>query len=451
MDFSPLVKTAARWRHAQWFGYQRNVYLMLLFTLGKGLQISIAALTTNLYVLSLGERSEFIGLVAAMPAVGAFLAAVPIGVLADRWGRKPLLIVSGLLNPLALAAIGLSTSHAALIIASLANGILSGGYWVTNLPVLTESTTDDERVGVLALNSFLLLGVGQAGSLLGGFIPEVVAGMLHVSASSTVPLRWGVLSSAIVVFLAALPLFWLRDTERRQAPQPVSPASIPPESAHDYEARVIAAALADDSSERVVDPVGRRAVVALFLKLLIPDVLFTTGSGAVVGLLQVYLVLRFGVNPGTLGAFFTLAGLTGGATSLLSPRLVRRWGALRIAVLMQYISIPAMLLTGFAPVFALSAAGEFARNVFRGFFDPVYATFTMGSVTRRLRATLSGFYSTTWSIGFTIGPAVAGFLQQRVSLSASFLVGAACLATSATLLWLFFGRPAAPSPTATPT
>jgi MFS family permease len=439
MALTPRTLVPAAWRDMHLFNYHRNVYLMLLFTFGKGLQLSIAALTTNLYVLSLGYKPEFIGLVAAMPAVGAFVAAVPTGLLADRWGRRPLLIVSGLLNPLALAAIALSTSAPALLIASLCNGILSGGYWVTNLPVLTESTSDDQRVGVLALNSFLLLGVGAAGSLIGGFVPEVAAALLHMSANDVVPLRWGVLAAAIVVFLPALPLFWLTDTQGRSTPAPQPGPLAPLESTEEQERLAVGAALAEQRAEPV-DPVGRLAVAILFVKLLIPDVLFTTGSGAVVGLMQVYLHLRFGVNPGTLGVLFTAAGLVGGATSLLSPRLVRRWGALPVAVAMQYLTVPAMLTTGFAPAFTLAAGGEFARNVFRGFFDPVYATFTMGSVSRRLRATLSGFYSTTWSIGFTIGPAIAGFLQQHISLSSSFILGALCVSTSATLLTVFFGR-----------
>lgn len=431
-----LAKRSQRLRRGQLFHYHRNVYLMLLFTLGKGLQLSIAALTTNLYLYALGYRSEFIGIVTAVPAIGAFLAAIPIGMLADRWGRKPLLLWSGLLNPLALVAIGLSTNPALIVGASLVNGLLSGGYWVTNLPVLTESTSDDQRVGVLALNSFLLLGVGALGGLVGGFVPELVANLLHVSAHAVVPLRWGVLSSGIIVLLPVIPLFWLQEHERvgRAAPAPATADA----TAAEYESRAVEAA--EPHTTEPVDPVGRRATVVLFVKLLIPDILFTTSQGAVVGLLQVYLFLRFRVDPGSIGALYSIAGLIGGGMALTAPRMVRRWGGLRTAILMQYLSAPAMLMTGLAPTFPLAASGEFARNIFRGFFDPVYASFTMGSVSRRLRATLSGFYSVTWSIGATIGPGVAGVLQQRVSLSGGFYLGAACVTLSATLLWLFFGR-----------
>lgn len=429
------------------FSYHRNVYLMLLFTLGKGFQISIAALTTNLYVYSLGYRQEFIGLVAAVPAIGSLLAAVPIGLLADRWGRKPVLVISGLLNPLALVAIALSTTPTALVLASLANGLLSGGYWVTNLPVLTESTRDDQRVGALALNSFLLLGVGALGALVGGFVPELAGALLHVSANSVVPLRWGLLAAAILVFFPALPLAWLREPRGHVSTAgSTAPASGTTSAGTGVvgeihtagaEAAAIGAAIAAPSDPP--EPAGRLATIALFLKLLIPDALFNVGEGAVVGLLQIYFFLRFGLQPGQLGVLFTLAGLTGGMTSLLSPRLVRRWGSLRTATWMQYLSVPIMLLIGFAPILPVGAGAEFARRILRGFFDPVYSAFAMQSVSRRLRATLSGFYSTTWAVGYTLGPALAGLLQQRVSLSASFVVGAACVVVSATLLRVFFG------------
>jgi MFS family permease len=188
----------------------------------------------------------------------------------------------------------------------------------------------------------------------------------------------------------------------------------------------------------------RKALFVLFVKLLLPDMLATTGEGTVVGLLQLYFVLQFHMQPGSLGALFTLAGLIGGATALNAPRIVRRWGKLRTATTMQYLSAPAMLITGLAPVLPLAAAGEFSRIVLRGLFDPTYASFTMDQVSSRYRATLSGFYSVTWSLGFAIGPTLAGWLYRHVGTLPVFIVGAICLASAATLLRLFFGS--APRP-----
>jgi MFS family permease len=147
--------------------------------------LTIATLNVNYYAHSLGYQPDFIGLLSAMPAIGALISAVPVGILADRMGRKPVLIISAILTPLFLAGIGLGTAPLWLLICAFLQGAVSTAYWVTNLPLLTESTTEQQRVGVFALNSFLLLGVGALGNLLGGAIPEFVAGILHVSPAST--------------------------------------------------------------------------------------------------------------------------------------------------------------------------------------------------------------------------------------------------------------------------
>src|SRR5437588_1305529 len=126
----------------------RNVYLLLFFTLGKGFQLTIATLNINYYAHSLGYRPDFIGLLSAMPAIGAFVSSVPSGMLADRVGRKPVLVGTAILTPLFLGAIGLLTAAPLLLICACLQGAVSTAYWVTNLPLLTENTTERQRVGV---------------------------------------------------------------------------------------------------------------------------------------------------------------------------------------------------------------------------------------------------------------------------------------------------------------
>lgn len=396
----------------------RNVYLLLFFTTGKGFQLSISVLTLNYYVHSLGYRPDFIGLFSAMPALGALIGAVPTGILADRIGRKPVLLMTALLTPLFLALIGLVTSAPLLLGFSFIQGFVSTAYWVTNIPLLIESTTERQRVGVLALNSFLLLGVGALGNLLGGAIPEFVAGILHVSAASAIPLRWGVLGAALFTLVFGLPLWFLRETRRGQHEHIEQPAIV----------------------EAVVPPLKERVPVILFGQLLLPDLVFTMGEGAVVALIQLYFVLRFHLLPGPLGVIFTISGLAGGIFSLTAPLFVNRWSKLRIITTVQYLSAPLMLLIGFAPTLPLAMSGEYARSFMRTLIEPVYAAFAMEQVSDRQRATLAGLYSVTWSVGFSVGPAIAGWLQTNVSLSTSFVFGAFCLVLAPSLLLTFFGR-----------
>ena len=408
-----------------------NVYLLLFFTLGKGFQITIATLNVNYYAYSLGYHPDFIGLLSAMPALGSLVSSVPSGLLADRLGRKPVLVATAILTPLFLAGIGLGRAAPWLLFCAFMQGVVSSAYWVTNLPLLTESTTESQRVGVFALNSFLLLGIGALGNLLGGAIPEFVSGLLHVSAASTVALRWGVLSAALCTLAFGLPLWFLKDTTGQRKGQAATGAQSVPEPD----------VVVEQAVRTLAEPQKReRLPLALFVQLLVPDLLFTMGEGAVVALIQLYFVLRFHLLPGPLGVIFTFSGLAGGIFSLTAPLFVHRWGKLRIITLVMYLSAPLMVLVGFAPTLWLAIAGEYTRSFMRTLIEPIYGAFAMEQVSDRYRATLSGCYSVTWSIGFSIGPSIAGWLQTHVGLSASFVFGASCLTVCSSILLFFFGR-----------
>ncbi len=84
----------------------------------------------------------------------------------------------------------------------------------------------------------------------------------------------------------------------------------------------------------------------------------------------------------------------------------------------------------------------------RGMSDPVYTAFVQERVPGQYRARLTGLYSGTYSIGFSLGPAVSGQLQKAGGFTPAFLMGKACYFCGATLLYLFFGRDRAVAQTA---
>ena len=416
-----------------WRQFGRDVWLLLFFTLGKGFQISIGAVTINLYVFSLGYRQDFVGLFAGMSALAALLMAIPAGMISDRLGRKSVLLITGLITPLTLVAIAFSTSVPALLISSFTNGIFASFYWVTAVPMLAESVDDDARVGALAMNSFLLLGVGALGSLVGGFVPEIVAALIHQPTTHPGPLRFGILAAAVIVTLAALPLFWLRVPKSTvpRASQSQAASGQPDQQQID----------APEQTKSQAHPMApARSLLILFAMLLIPDLFISFGEGMVIGLLQLFFFLKFGLQPGALGGLFTVAGILGGLAGLGAPLVVRRWGKLRTATSLQLATAPAMLVTGFAPWLPLAAGAEYMRTLMRALIDPVYSAFAIEQLPEDRRATLFGFYSVTWGLGFSLGPSLAGWLQANISLSASFVVGALCLTIAPTMLLLFFGR-----------
>ncbi len=396
-----------RWRPAGPIGgLGRNASIFLWHTLTKGLMLALFGLVFNLYAYALGYDTAFIGLLNALPALTSLVCSVPAGLLGDRLGPRVTLLISGLLTPLCMVGLALSAGAPMLIFFCLANGVVTTFYWVSGIPLLTESTTPERRVGLFSINAFLLWGAGSLGYLLGGQVVQFAATALHQSARAAGPLRWGMLTIAIVGAVGALPLPWLRAVSRQR----------------------------HAAGERPPHDIG------LYLRLLGPDMLLTCGGGAVAGFIGLYLTLRYGMRPASLGAFLTLSGFLGGVLVLLAPRLGRRLGTARAAVALQAAGVPAIVLLTLAPYQALAMTGEALRNAVRSMGDPLYNDFIMSRVPPEQRATISGLYATTWSVGFSLGPALSGVVQQRAGFTPAFLLGAASMAAGATLLWLFFLR-----------
>ncbi len=86
--------------------------------------------------------------------------------------------------------------------------------------------------------------------------------------------------------------------------------------------------------------------------------------------------------------------------------------------------------------------GDCLREAYarKGVYRQIAAWDLSQRVPEQYRARLTGLYSVTYSIGFSLGPAASGQLQKVGGFTPAFLMGTACYFCGATLLYLFFGR-----------
>src|SRR2546423_9179181 len=159
--------------------FSRNGKLILSYTLAKGLTLAIQGLVYNLYLLSLHFNWQLIGVLDAMPPVTVLVLSVRFGLLADRIGRKMLLVICTLVNPFSLLGMALSTSPTWQVVFGLANGVMSSFYWIAYPAIIVESSTEEDRQHLFSVNSMLMLGMGSLGYLLGGGITVLAGGVLH--------------------------------------------------------------------------------------------------------------------------------------------------------------------------------------------------------------------------------------------------------------------------------
>jgi MFS family permease len=117
-----------------------------------------------------GLSLRYAGVALAMWGAGGMVAALSGGTLADRLGRKPVIVGSPILGGLAVTTIVLTQAPAAVLVASFFAGVVSEAGRPAVSAMLTDLTPFDRRIDAFALFR-LVINLGFAvGAGLGGVL-----------------------------------------------------------------------------------------------------------------------------------------------------------------------------------------------------------------------------------------------------------------------------------------
>jgi DHA1 family tetracycline resistance protein-like MFS transporter len=103
-----------------------------------------------LYATSFGAGAFVIGLLGAAYPIMQFIGAPLLGRLSDRYGRKPVLVVSQLGTLVGFLILSLANTLGLLFLARIIDGI-SGANIATAQAVITDNTTEKTRTQSLGL------------------------------------------------------------------------------------------------------------------------------------------------------------------------------------------------------------------------------------------------------------------------------------------------------------
>jgi MFS family permease len=152
----------------------------------------------------------------------------------------------------------------------------------------------------------------------------------------------------------------------------------------------------------------------------------SAGSGLVVtSLLVLWLHLRFDLSAAQTGAVFFAAGILGGCSQLLAPRLAARFGLIRT---MAFTHIPANLLlalAAFAPTGAVAIALLLIRALFAQMDVPARQAFVMTVVPPEERAAASSVTNVPRSLASAATPLLAGVLLTHSTFGWPLLIAGA--------------------------
>ncbi|MFJ9696804.1 MDR family MFS transporter [Kitasatospora sp. NPDC101183] len=357
-------------------GLPREFWWLFVSTLVNKLGGFVVTFLSMYLTVNRGYSFSYAGLVASLFGLGAAIAALGAGVLADRIGRRPTLLVAQLGTAAATVVLGFVDGPVAIAVVAFLVGMFNNATRPATSAIIADLVPAEDRVRAYSLNYWAInIGFG---------VSAAVAGVIASHGYLTL-----FLLDALATLICALVIF-IRIPETR----PERPAA---------------------SAKAAEEP-------AVGLGRVFRDGPFMT----VVGLnLLLALIFQQGsttlpIGMGDAGISSTQFGMVIGLNGLLIVVLqipLTRWmeGRSRTAML-----IASCLLTGWGfglAALAGSSAWLFALSVAVWTVGEVLNAPTMMGLVAELapthaRGRYQGVYSLSWSLASFLGPGVGGLVLQ---------------------------------------
>lgn len=134
------------------------------------LGMSIISPILPLYAKTFDVSFTLVSLAISMYAFGRFLADLPVGVVADRFGRKPLMVVGTLLLAVTAFMNALARNFWEFLFYRLVQGLGSSMWMTSRTTLLADILKPEERGRIMSyFQAFMLLG-SSAGPTIGGLV-----------------------------------------------------------------------------------------------------------------------------------------------------------------------------------------------------------------------------------------------------------------------------------------
>lgn len=388
---------------ARAFSRPARIYLLAEFMVWTA--HGVFSVLFNLYLVEAGYPESFVGRAISMNALGLAIAALPAGVLAERWGRRRSLVLGAALEGAGHLLRATLVDPGSILATGFVIGSGQALFQIAAAPFLTEHSTPRERTHLFSTFFASALLAGVLGSAVGGAIPRLVHAVAP-AASLFAAYRVGLFAGAAMALAAVVPLGALRG--------------------------VVEHPLTQDQAPVTREQWGRLAPIAL------NSVLIGMGAGLVIPFMNLYFKDRFGCSSGQIGAYFSVAQVCTAAASLAGPALARRFGKLRTAIASELLSLPFLVTLGAEKHLPVAVGSFWMRATLMQAATPLLQTFVMEALPQALRAKATTTINLVWNIGWAVSAVAAGAVIERFGFAMPFYLTAGLYFVAATTFWLAF-------------
>lgn len=334
------------------------------------------------------------GLVLASATAPGILLAPAIGVLADRFGRRrviiPCLVTFGVAGGLA----GLSPNLWVLVVLRLFQGAGSAG--LINLAVVTigDHWKGNERARLIGRNAAVLTVSLAVFPPLGGVLTDLA----------------GFRAPFALYPLGTLTAIWVW-------------RSLPPVDTGVTSMR--------EQLRGTVPYLRGRLVIGV---LVVGVVLFVLIFGLMLTVMPLYLEQRFGLSASARGVLLALPAITSTTGALLLGRVQAAVGRRRLLAGSAALFVVAFAVVGLAPALPILVVGILIMGTGEGFLLPGLQDVAASAAPASARGTVVAIWVGAARTGQTVGPLVAGAAYAATGGPVTFVAGAALALTMPPLL-----------------
>jgi MFS family permease len=365
----------------------------------------------GVYLAALGLSVEAIGGIFTAALAGSAVMTLVLTSVADRLGRRGVLVVGAALMAAAGVVFVLTDQVLVLAVAAILGSISPSGKEVgpflsVEQAILPQTTTDARRTEVFAAYNL----VNYLATALGALVVAVPA-LLGLTALQGYQLLIYAYAAAALVLL----LLFAQLSPAAEAGAVGQPLSRPGLGVHES-----------------------RGTVAKLAALFALDSF--AGGFVVQGLLALWFHLRYGTDVGELGAIFFGTNLLAALSFLAAPPLARRFGLLNTMVFTHLPSNVLILLVPLMPTVELAVAVLLIRYLLSQLDVPTRQSYTMAILPPAERAAAAGIFSLARSAAAAVAPAFAGVTLAVPALGLPFvLAGTLKIAYDLTIFAVFRG------------
>jgi MFS family permease len=348
---------------------------------------SLFGVVQQLYLLTHGFSSGDIGSIMMMRAISSTLFTIPMGVLADRYGRKKIFLLGQPIGALSLLLNLTANSPELFHLAFLLMGVSSatGVVWT---PLYSSFFSRKDMDRAFSLLSFVNVASRSLGSIM-GLIPPMLVNAFGFTFQYS---YWLMLLIDVGCYIISTPFLFL----------------------------AFRGVVEPKQEKKTRFSLRSKGVVMKFSLL---RIIMMLGYTVFFSLFPFYVNKKFGIESDGLGTLFFLSNIVSAGVNLIASRISSKIGTLKAIVSSLSCAIPFYLMIAFAPNFYWLSTMYVTRLGIRAIANPLTNSLFMKMLYPEEKATANSIRLMTMSSSEIVASWYGGQLMEHVSLEFPIYLG----------------------------